>query len=82
MKEHVALMQKEKTRLKVLNSLLAGHMPTEQAETLMSVSERRTRRMLVAYREEGAAALGHGNRNRQECLTPVIHHNSRNSGLE
>ena len=45
----------EQRRLQVLNSLLAEHMTLEQATTLMGVSERHTRRILAAYREEGAA---------------------------
>ena len=53
------MTQKEQARYKVLNSLLAENMITEQAATLMGVSERHTRRMLAAYREEGAAALAH-----------------------
>ena len=65
MMEHVTLTQKEQTRLQVLNSLLAGHMTTEQAATLMGLSARHTRRILAAYREEGAAALAHGHRGRK-----------------
>lgn len=56
---------KEQTRLQVLNSLLAEHMTLEQAATLMGVSERHTRRILAAYREEGAVALVHGHRGRR-----------------
>ena len=56
---------KEQTRLQVLNSLLAEHMTLEQAATLMGVSERHTRRILAAYREEGAVALAHGHRGRR-----------------
>ena len=37
-------------------------MTTEQAATLMGVSTRHTRRILAAYRQEGAAAIAHGNR--------------------
>ena len=55
--ENVTLTQKEQARLRVLNSLLAEHMTVEQAATLMGVSTRHTRRILAAYREEGAAAL-------------------------
>ena len=55
--EHVTLTQKEQARLQVLNNILAGYMTREEAATLMGVSERHTRRMLAAYREEGAAAL-------------------------
>ena len=65
MMEHVRLTQQEQARLQVLNNLLAGYMTTEQAATLMGVSTRHTRRILAAYREEGAAALAHGNRGRR-----------------
>ena len=65
MKEHVILTQQEQARLQVLNNLLAGYVTTEQAATLMGVSTRHTRRILAAYRKEGAAALAHGNRGRR-----------------
>ena len=65
MKEHVILTQQEQARLQVLNNLLAGYTTTEQAATLMGVSARHTRRILAAYRKEGAAALAHGNRGRR-----------------
>ena len=61
----MTLTQKEQTRLQVLNSLLAEHMTTEQAATLMGLSERHTRRILATYRKEGASALAHGNRGRK-----------------
>ncbi len=63
--ENVTLTQKEQARLQVLNSLLAEHMTLDQAATLMGVSARHTRRILAAYREEGAAALAHGHRGRR-----------------
>ena len=56
------MTQKEQARLQVLNSLLVEHMTLDQAATLMGVSARHTRRILAAYRKEGAAALAHGNR--------------------
>ena len=56
------MTQREQTRLRVLNSLLAGHITMDQAATLMGVSIRHTRRMLAAYREQGVSALAHGNR--------------------
>ena len=59
------MTQQEQARLQVLNNLLAGYMTTEQAATLMGLSARRTRRILAAYRQEGAAALAHGNRGRR-----------------
>ena len=63
--ENVTLTQNEQARLQVLNSLLAQHMTLDQAATLMGVSTRHTRRILAAYREEGAAALAHGHRGRR-----------------
>ena len=63
--ENVTLTSKEQARLQVLNSLLAEHMTLDQAAMLMGVSTRHTRRMLAAYREEGAAAVAHGHRGRQ-----------------
>ena len=59
--ESVTLTQKEQARIQVLNSLMADHMTTEQAATLMGVSVRHTRRILAAYRRDGAAAIAHGN---------------------
>ena len=63
--ENVTLTSKEQARLQVLNSLLAEHMTLDQAAMLMGVTTRHTRRMLAAYREEGAAAVTHGHRGRQ-----------------
>ena len=60
--ENVTLTSKERTRLQVLNSLLAEHMTLDQAAMLMGVTTRHTRRMLATYREEGAAAVAHGHR--------------------
>ena len=56
---------KEQSRLQVLNSLVEEHMTLDQAATLMGVSTRHTRRMLAAYREQGAAAIAHGHRGRK-----------------
>ena len=56
---------KEQSRLQVLNSLLEEHMTLDQAATLMGVSTRHTRRLLAAYREQGAAAVAHGHRGRR-----------------
>ena len=57
--------QKEQARLKVLNRLWAEQMTVDQAATVMGVSTRHTRRILAAYRREGAAALAHGHRGRR-----------------
>ena len=56
---------REQTRLQVLNSLMAEHMTLDQAATLMGVSTRHTRRLLVTYREEGAAEVPRGHRGRR-----------------
>ena len=67
------MTQQEQARLQVLNNSLAGYMTTEQAATLMGVSTRHTRRILAAYRQEGAAALAHGNRGRRPAnATPKM----------
>ena len=58
--ENVILTPTEKARLQVLNSLLAEHITMDQAAELMGIPLRHTRRMLTAYRENGAAALAHG----------------------
>ena len=63
--ENVTLTPKEQARLQVLNSLLAGHMTLDQAATLLGLSSRHTRRILSAYRRNGADALAHGLRGRK-----------------
>ena len=63
--ENATLTQKEQPRLQVLNSILAEHMTTEKAAELLGVSTRHTRRIVAAYKEDGAAALAHGNRGRR-----------------
>ena len=40
-------------------------LPTTQAAEVLGISERQVRRVLAAYRREGAASLVHGNRGRQ-----------------
>ena len=64
MKE-VTLHQQEQARLHVLNSVLAEEITIGQAAELMDLSERHARRLLAAYRELGAEALAHGNRDRR-----------------
>ena len=61
----VTLNQQEQARLQVLNALLEYHLPTAQAAEVLGISERQVRRVLAAYRREGAAALVHGNRGRK-----------------
>ena len=52
---------KEQARLSVLNSVLEYQVPIAQGAQVLGVSPRHARRMLAAYRRDGAAALAHGN---------------------
>ena len=52
----------EQKRVMVLNRLLVGELTAAEAAVLLTLSERQVRRLLAAYRKEGAAALAHGNR--------------------
>ena len=63
--EDVTLKQRELARLHVLNDVLEHQVPIPQAAEILGVSERHRRRLLNAYRRNGAAALAHGNRGRQ-----------------
>jgi transposase len=65
MKETLTLNQKEQKRLLVMNGLLAGSMAAGKAAELLGLSVRQVRRILAAYRKDGAAALAHGNRDRR-----------------
>ena len=56
--------QREQTKLHVLNSVLEYQVPIDQAAELLGVTQRHARRMLAAYRKDGAATLAHGNRGR------------------
>ena len=49
----------------MLNDILEYQVPIGQAAEILGVSERHARRLLNAYRRDGAAALAHGNRGRQ-----------------
>ena len=61
----VTLNQKEQARLSVLNSVLEYQVPIVQAAEVLGVSPRHARRLLAAYRQDGAIALAHGNRGRR-----------------
>jgi len=65
MEKMVALNSKEQKRLVVLNSLERGEVNGKEAAVLLSLSLRHMRRLLAAYRKEGASALPHGNRGRK-----------------
>ena len=62
MKEKVTLNLKEQKRLLVLNEFLEGRMTGQEAADVLGLSLRHTRRLVAAYRQEGAAVLAHGNR--------------------
>ena len=57
--------QKEQARISVLSSVLEYQVPIVQAAEVLGVSSRHARRLLAAYRQDGAAALAHGNRGRR-----------------
>ena len=59
MKEKVTLNVKEQKRLLVLNEILSGRMTGQEAAEVMGLSLRHTRRLIAAYRKEGAALLSH-----------------------
>ena len=65
MRETITLNSKEQKRLMVLSKVDRGELPAAQAAALLGLSVRQVRRMLAAYRREGAAGLAHGNRGRQ-----------------
>jgi len=64
MKETITLNSQEQRRVVILNRVLDGKLTGIEAAELLELSERQVRRVLAAYREEGAAALVHGNRGR------------------
>jgi transposase len=65
MKEMVILNKKEQRRLLVLNRVETGEIIGREAAELLNLSLRHVRRIIAAYRKEGAAALAHGNRGRK-----------------
>jgi transposase len=75
MKEMVILTKKEQRRLMVLNGIEVGRIIAREAAEVLGLSLRHVRRILAAYRKEGAAALAHGNRGRKP-------HNALDDGLK
>ena len=67
MKDRVTLTTREQKRVLVLQRMERGEMTAAEAATVLEVSVRQVRRLLAGYRQEGVAALAHGNRGR----TPV-----------
>ena len=68
----LTLTTREQTRIQVLNGVIEGKVSVVQSAKLMGVSERHTWRLLAAYREEGAAAVAHGNRGRKPATTTCL----------
>jgi transposase len=64
MKETLTLNSKEQRRLMVLNKVIGGELTAREGAGLLGLSLRQVRRVLAAYRKEGAKALAHGNRGR------------------
>jgi transposase len=69
MKETLTLNSKEQQRLMILNRVFEGQLVAREAGELLGLSVRQIRRMVAAYRREGAAALAHGNRGRTPANT-------------
>ena len=74
MKETVTLNSEEQRRLLILNQVERGVVSVADAAELMGVSVRHVQRLRAAYRDEGAAALVHGNRGRApaHALDPAL----------
>lgn len=72
--ETVRLNGAEHQRLVVLNRVLVGDLTAAEAADALGRSVRQVRRMVAAYRKEGAAALVHGNRGRPpaHALDPAL----------
>lgn len=64
MRETLTLTATEQQRLLVIGKVDRGELTAGEAAGLLARSERQVRRILAAYRTEGAAALAHGNRGR------------------
>ena len=65
MERLVTLNKREQKRLMVLNQVEKGKTRGGEAAVVLGVSLRHVRRLLAAYRREGARALAHGNRGRK-----------------
>jgi len=62
--ENVTMNSKEQRRGRVIAEMDRGGLSVEEGARLLDVSVRHGRRLLVAYRQRGVAALAHGNRGR------------------
>ncbi len=69
MKERLTLTKGEQQRLLVIGKVDRGELTAVQAAELVQRSVRQVRRILAAYRREGAASIAHGNRDRKPAHT-------------
>ena len=69
MTETCSLSKEETRRLEVLIRLHDRVLTAREASGILGLSERQVRRILSAYREDGAAVLAHGNRGRKPLHT-------------
>jgi transposase len=65
----VTLNQQDQIRVTALNRVLEGALTAGEAAEQLGLSERQVRRILAAYRKEGAAAIPHRNRGRPPAHT-------------
>ena len=74
MQEGVTLNERDQRRVRTLNRVLEGTVTAVDAAEQLGLSERQVRRILAAYRKEGAAAIPHHNRGRppKHALAAVI----------
>ena len=74
MRETITLNSKEQKRLMVLSKVDRGEAIAGQAAVTLGLSLRHLRRMLAAFRKEGAAGLAHGSRGRRpaHALAPAL----------
>lgn len=65
MREQITLSKKEQTRGKIVTMVIEGRCTAREAARLVQLSERQVLRLKKGLREQGPAALAHGNRGRR-----------------
>ncbi|MDI6773009.1 MAG: helix-turn-helix domain-containing protein [bacterium] len=63
-RETITLTQKEQHRVHLLTQVQQGTLQAVAAAQLLDLSLRHLRRLLARWRQQGLAALAHGNRGR------------------
>lgn len=61
----ITLTRDENRRLLILSKIQEGIYTVREAAGLLGLSLRQSKRLLARFRQEGAAALAHGNRGRK-----------------